>query len=275
MATVHPSGIYEIRNVVNGKRYVGSAVDFGNRWRQHAQSLNRGDHHSRALQRAWDRYSPRAFQFNKLLVCAKEDLILYEQTLMDALDPEYNCAPKAGSQLGFKHPPESRAKMSASRRKDFSPMKGKTHSDAVKAKISESRKGKGGGPRTPERLAKISAALKGRTVSPEMRARISATLKGHKQSAEQIEKRMQKIRGRKMPPGFAEKASARMTGVKLSEEHSMNIGRSKAKLTDEQVREIRLRRAAGESRKSLAEEFQVDAASITNLVARTSYAWVS
>lgn len=271
---MHKTGIYEIRNLVNGKRYVGSAVDFGNRWRQHAQSLQRGDHHSRALQRAWAKYTPGAFQFNRLMVCSKENLIMYEQIYMDALKPEYNCAPRAGSQLGFKMPEEAKAKMSAAaaRTRNFT---GHTHSQESRDKISASRKGKGGGPMSEERKQKIRAAQKGKVITPEQRAKISATLMGHKQSAEQIEKRMQKLRGRKMPPGFAEATSKRMVGVKLSAEHSTNIGRSKAKLSDAQVREIRLRRAAGESRKSLAEEFMIDAASITNLVARISYAWVA
>ena len=269
------TGIYEIRNTVNGKRYIGSAVRFGNRWRQHAQSLARGDHHSIALQRAWSVYGPSAFQFNKLLACSKDNLLMYEQLCIDGYRPEYNCVQKAGSQLGYKHSDESRKRMSESRAKDFSPMKGKTHSAETKAKISESRKGKGGGERTPERLAKISAALKGRAVSPEQRAKISAKLMGHKQSPEQIERRAQKLRGRKMPQGFAQATALRMKGAKLSATHAQNIGRSKAKLTDDQVREIRARRAAGEARKSLAAEYCIDAASITNLVARVSYAWVS
>lgn len=273
MAVEHATGIYEIRNLVNGKRYIGSAVNFGNRWRQHAQSLTRGDHHSRVLQRAWHRYGPSAFQFNKLLACEKENLIMYEQAYFDAMSPEYNCAPKAGSQLGFKMPDEARARMSAANNRRGNP--GYAHTDQSKAKISANRKGKGGGPMAEERRAKIGAAHKGRIISVEQRAKISATLTGHKQSAEQIEKRMLKIRGRKMPLGFAEAASKRMKGARLSATHSENIGRSKAKLTEEQVREIRKRRAAGESRKSLASEFRIDAASITNLVARTSYAWVS
>jgi hypothetical protein len=129
-------------------------------------------------------------------------------------------------------------------------------------------------PCSDEKKAKLSAIHKGRVITPEQRAKISATLMGHKQSPEQIEKRMQKIRGRTMPPGFAEAASKRMLGVKLNAEHCVNIGRSKAKLQDDQVKEIRMRRAAGESRKALAAEFDIDAASITNIVARKSYAWV-
>lgn len=190
MASDLTTGIYEIRNTINGKRYVGSAVDFGNRWRVHAQSLARGDHHSRALQRAWVRYTPRAFQFNKLLACSKEDLIMYEQICMDALKPEYNCAPKAGSQLGLKMGEEAKAKMAdaARRTRNFT---GKTHSAESRAKISASRKGKGGGPRTPERLAKIAEAMRAaKSVLNEEKVRLIRQMKSsgypHKAVAEAV-----------------------------------------------------------------------------------------
>lgn len=160
MAVEHATGIYEIRNVVNGKRYVGSAVDFANRWRVHAQSLKRGDHHSKPLQRAWSLYGPGAFHFNKLIACEKADLLMYEQIAMDAMKPEYNCAKVAGSMLGYKHSDETRKKLSDAHKGLPSYRKGVAHTDETKAKISDSRKGKGGGPRTPERLAKIASAMR-------------------------------------------------------------------------------------------------------------------
>lgn len=247
----NPTGIYEIRNTVNGKRYVGSAVDFGNRWRIHAQSLVRGDHHSAALQRAWSHYGQSAFQFNKLLVCSKENLLMYEQACMDAFKPEYNCAPKAGSQLGIKYSPEVRARMSAANNRRGNP--GHVHTPETRAKISANRAGKGEGPRTAERLAKIGAAHKGRPKSEEHRAKISATLMGHKQSAEQIEKRKQTFRA----IGFSEK-----------------IARFRAKLTDDQVRAIRLSLIASKRQKALAFMYGVDQSVISTIKTRTTYAWV-
>lgn len=268
------TGIYEIRNTINGKRYVGSAVLFKKRWKEHVRQLSDSRHHSVVLQRAWDRYGSEAFEFKPIIYCDRANLIMYEQIAMDALLPEYNVAPRAGSQLGFRMREEAKAKMSeaAKRTRNFT---GKTHSEESRAKISASRMGKGGGPMSEERKAKIGAAHKGRIISDEQRAKISATLMGHKQSAEQIEKRVQKLRGRKMPDGFAEATSMRMTGSKLSAGHCMAIGKAKAKLSDDQVREIRRRRGAGEQRAALAAEFCIDAACITHIVARRSYAWVA
>lgn len=107
-----------------------------------------------------------------------------------------------------------------------------------------------------------------------MRDRISKKLMGHKQTPEQIEKRASKLRGRKMPAGFSEAASIRMKGRKLPENHCTNLGKAKAKLSDESVRQIRDRRSEGEKRSVLSAEFEVDPSSITNITRRISYRWV-
>lgn len=171
------AGVYAITSQ-DGRRYIGSAVNIEKRWKEHRRGLSAGTHHSRFLQRAWNKRGPGAFAFSVLLLCDRGNVLFYEQRCLDAFAPEYNTAPTAGSQLGYRHSAESRARMSASRPRDFSPMKGRNHTAEARARISANRKGKGGGPRTPERLAKISAALKGRVITDEQRHRIAATLRG-------------------------------------------------------------------------------------------------
>jgi len=50
------SGIYQIKNTLNGKFYVGSAVNIKQRWSTHISSLNKNNHHSGHLQNAWNKY---------------------------------------------------------------------------------------------------------------------------------------------------------------------------------------------------------------------------
>jgi group I intron endonuclease len=107
------TGIYEIRNSLNGKRYVGSAKSVGQRWNEHRKGLRRGTHHSKHLQASWNLYGSEAFQFRVLVWCSEQNLLLYEQLAMDALLPEYNVARVAGNTLGTKRTAESRAKISA------------------------------------------------------------------------------------------------------------------------------------------------------------------
>lgn len=154
------TGVYAITNIENGHRYIGSATSLKKRWREHTRQLSEGRHHSRYLQRAWNRYGSDSFTFRPILFCERQMLIPYEQAAMDAYAPEYNIVPIAGSQLGYRHTPESLKKMRESHLGRPSSRKGATLSAETRAKISANRKGKGGGPRSPERLAKIGAALR-------------------------------------------------------------------------------------------------------------------
>jgi len=117
---IRRSGIYQIVNSENGKRYVGSTVCFRTRFNTHRLQLNKGAHHSSYLQRAWDKYGPDAFKFQIVMICAPEDNIFFEQRAMDAFESTndllgYNVAPAAGSQLGFKHSDKSKKAMSVGR----------------------------------------------------------------------------------------------------------------------------------------------------------------
>lgn len=156
------TGIYEIRNVKNGRRYIGSAVNVSKRWREHLRQLEEGKHHSRFMQRCWAKNGGENFIFRVILACRQEDLIMYEQRAIDVINPQYNSNPMAASMLGHKHSPESRNKMSASRAKDFSPMTGKRHTEETCRKISEAKRGKKQSPDAVRRRADSIRKLKGK-----------------------------------------------------------------------------------------------------------------
>lgn len=206
------TGIYEIVNTANGKRYVGSAVNFSRRWRDHTRRLGEGTHHTPTLLASWRKYGAAAFEFRKVLICAKEHLVLYEQIVMDAMKPEYNIRPQARSNLGVKYSGEARAKISAAlkgnkcalgwkrtpeqRVKDAagklgkpSPMLGRKHSPDARKKISDAHCGK---KFSDETKAKMSAAkLK---MSPETRTKMSIAQMGKKRSPESLAKRAATIK---------------------------------------------------------------------------------
>jgi len=186
------SGVYEIVNTVNGNRYVGSAVKFSKRWCKHKRDLNSGKHHSRHLQRSWDKHGAGAFVFKVLVICSRENAVLYEQIAIDALHPEFNVSPTAGSCLGMKHCAESKARHSAA-------SKGRTHGPEARAAIAAAQTGRKhppefgaaiskrnlGAPRpkTDEHRKRISDALKGRSftrgpMSDEHKAKLSAARLG-------------------------------------------------------------------------------------------------
>lgn len=68
------SAVYCFRNLVNGKRYVGSSVDVEGRRKSHISMLRRGKHHSVKFQHAWDKYGRGQFIFETLSACSEERL---------------------------------------------------------------------------------------------------------------------------------------------------------------------------------------------------------
>lgn len=155
------TGIYQITNTVNGKRYIGSAVNLRRRWNLHRLHLRRGTHHCRHLQAAWVKYGESTFVHRILLVCKPEQLTMYEQLCLDGLKPEYNTLLNARSARGYRHTPEALRKL---RSKRLSPEhkakigaahRGKTVSETTRAKLRALRIGKG---LSPAAKAKFVAA---------------------------------------------------------------------------------------------------------------------
>lgn len=140
------SGIYQIKNQINGKRYIGSAVSIRHRWAQHLNDLCRGKHHNTHLQRAFNKYDEAIFVFEILEETKLENLIEWEQHYFDTLKPEYNISPTAGSSLGVRHSEETRAKMciamTGERNSNYGktgeqhPRYGKRHSAKTRAEMS-------------------------------------------------------------------------------------------------------------------------------------------
>lgn len=135
--------IYGILNLVNGKIYVGSAVDIYYRFHTHKSKLKYNQHVNKHLQSAWNEYGELAFDFIILEhVMWKSDLIDREQywiDLTDCYNPEhgYNFRKIAKSNLGLKKivSKETRLKLSVAN-------KGRKHSQETKFKLSKARKGK-------------------------------------------------------------------------------------------------------------------------------------
>lgn len=114
------SGIYAIMNIVNGKQYVGSAVNIPGRWRVHRHHLRARTHTNRYLQHAWNKHGEAAFTFTILEECPREQLIEREQHWIDTLNTVhsgYNRVPQAGSHLGLRLTPEQCAKFAERQRR--------------------------------------------------------------------------------------------------------------------------------------------------------------
>jgi group I intron endonuclease len=105
-------GVYEIRNRTTGDFYIGSSSDLKERRRHHFDDLKRGDHHNRHLQSSYNKHGVGSFDFKILLLCSPEDMVIYEQALIDGLRPVYNKRLVAESNYGIKRSAEARKNIS-------------------------------------------------------------------------------------------------------------------------------------------------------------------
>lgn len=110
--------IYQIVNSVTGARYVGSSVRSAEkRWSVHKKDLRSGRHHSRHLQRAWNKYGPAAFTLELLEDdVAPENLLAREQFHIDRLpkNTAYNVCWTAGNCSGRECTTTTRQRLSRS-----------------------------------------------------------------------------------------------------------------------------------------------------------------
>jgi group I intron endonuclease len=86
--------------------YVGSSTNIKTRIRKHIESLKRNAHHSKYLQRVFNRYGQDSIEVRTLVICETKNLQVYEQALIDGLSPAFNGTKSANSpvQRGQKLP---------------------------------------------------------------------------------------------------------------------------------------------------------------------------
>jgi group I intron endonuclease len=149
------SGIYIIKNIVNNKVYIGSAVDIQRRWRRHRTELKKGKHHSMHLQAAWNIYGKQSFKFEIIeQVSNPLHLLSYEQVYLDYYkcykdEHGYNICKVAGSAYGLKHTEEAKQKISKAH-------SGKKYSEETRKKISEAKTGRKVSEETKKRMSEAS-----------------------------------------------------------------------------------------------------------------------
>jgi group I intron endonuclease len=165
-------GIYEIRNIVNNKRYVGSSSDMRRRFNQHRSSLRRSCHYNIKLQNSWNKHGESAFQFTRLAILESYEQVPTEQRLLTSIKDSgeecYNLTFEV-ELIGAWN-------------------KGKKSSEETKQKLRDNMNKPG----VKEALLKH---LIGRPVSKETREKMAIAKKGKKHSLEHIEKAAAKRKG--------------------------------------------------------------------------------
>ena len=227
MAREKISGIYVIVNTVNGKVYVGQAVDIHKRWINHKSKLNNSHHFNQSLQSAWIKYGASSFKFEVLENCSINQLSEREQFYINYYTEKdlcYNFAKDVRAFMrGVPRSEETRRRMSDAAKNR------PTISDETRMRMSEAAKKRP--PINEKTRQRLSVA--GKNISKETRQKLSNASKGNahslgkKHSKETREKMSEAHKGKKTPPVKEE------TRRKISEANKGNTNRRGKHHTDE------------------------------------------
>lgn len=211
--------IYTIRNLINGKIYVGQTTrGVQHRWRGHVKGLGNGRTYP-GLKGALAKYGVENFSLEVIDTAASyEELDAKEcawiATLGTMVPNGYNL--KDGGMRGT-HSAESREK-------NRQAQLGKKMSAESRARMSAASKGK---PKSPEHVEKVRAALSGRRPSDAAMSRSREVCLGRTMSDESREKNRQARLGKKDSDATREKKRQSLMGRKLSEESLEKMRRTK------------------------------------------------
>lgn len=181
--------IYKITNKVNGKCYIGQTTQSFNKryhsgggglckiervYNEHKYRMEHNKSYNKHLLISVEKYGFNAFDVIDIydIAFSKEELNIKECMyiqIFDCLNNGYNATLGGEGGKGYKHSDDFKEWKSISMQGKNNPMYGKTHSEEIKKKISENKKGKFVGENSP---------LYGKSFSEEHRKKISESAKG-------------------------------------------------------------------------------------------------
>lgn len=127
--------VYCVDNLVNGKQYTGTAVDYGRRWCEH-----KSGHGSKILKAAFQKYGINNFNFEVIELLPENEAKELEMLMIEIFRTQspcgYNITLGGEGTVGFRPSKETRQKMSQSRMGVRNGMYGKSHSTETKKKMS-------------------------------------------------------------------------------------------------------------------------------------------
>lgn len=131
--------VYCVANLVNKKQYIGTAIDYERRWREH-----KCNHGSKILYLAFKKYGVDNFKFEVIDLLPEDEALNLEVMLIKYLGTKahdgYNITDGGEGTRGCIPSKETRLKMSKSRTGMLNGMYGKSHSKEAREKISNKAK---------------------------------------------------------------------------------------------------------------------------------------
>lgn len=211
------SGIYGIKNIFDGKWYIGQSSKCHERKIYHFWKLRIGKHYNNHLQFSFKKYGESAFEFHVLEECPEVMLDVRERSWIQyyhSTDDKFGYNLQTGGCVGKHHSEESRKKMSELAKarlnnpawRNMLSEKLRNLSPESREKVANWHRGR---KRSKETCIKIGLSKKGHVCSPETRKKISVALEGRFHS-EEAKQKMRVIQQQLRTPERNQRFSERM-----------------------------------------------------------------
>ncbi len=231
-------GVYAIKNRTNNKMYIGQSVNVRKRKSYHLWLLRTNNHFNPKLQSAFNKYGEENFEFVILEKCNKDELDDKEIKYINrynTINDGYNICEGGEGSLGRTLSEETKQKISNANT-------GRKQDEVAKKRKSEIMK----------ELWKTAEYRK----KMEQRPKPKPWNKGRRHTEEEKKHLSEKLKGRRITEEHKKKLHELYKGEK-----SLT-----AKLTEQQVIEIRLRFLKGEKQCDIKKDYQVSAQTIYDIV---------
>ena len=217
------SGIYGIKNLINGKWYIGQSKNIFARRHKHFYTLKHNLHQNDHLQSSFNKYGESAFEFHIIEEVDESMIDAREKTWIlhyNSIDPAYGYNEESGGSFGKHYSEERRKKLSEARRKQgpFSKERCQNMSVGIKAAWTDERR------KILSEKMRGNKYTTGTTLSEERRKNLSKKLTGKIRTIEHRIHLSQALTGRHHSEATKCKISEIQKGKKLSYEQKIKIG---------------------------------------------------
>jgi len=287
------SGVYAIRNIANGKTYIGSSRNIKKRIYSHKHMLATGTSKNRNLQDDWNVFGPKSFVAEVLVYCDPAHCVAYEQQCFDALHPQYNISPNAGGQLGWKPTKEHAAAHAERMRKlwadpefrekvrarHWSPIPTAEHRAKIKAGLKRFWHEKGDEQRAKIRARRKSSVTRRKNGSKfrssqslslwadkDYRNKVGTALEAMRRDPEVQKRRLETLSSEAHKAKLQANSNALWADPAFRAKH--------CKLNEQQIIAIRRAKRSGRKLKDLSAEYGVSISQISGICSGRQYAWI-